>query len=58
MQLKSTITNRFNFQIVNSLTESWGVCLTWLDCKRNFGGVLVGWEIQKFGCINRGDEVI
>ena len=29
----ATSTNRFNFGIINSLMESWGVCLTWLDCK-------------------------
>ena len=27
-------TNEFIFQIINSLIESWGVCLTCLDCKR------------------------
>ena len=26
-------TNRFIFQIINSLIESWGVCLTCFDCK-------------------------
>ena len=26
-------TNGFIFQIINSLIESWGVCLTWFDCK-------------------------
>ena len=26
-------TNGFIFQIINSLIESWGVRLTWLDCK-------------------------
>ena len=31
LTLKSATTNRFNFQI-NSLLESWGVRLTWLDC--------------------------
>ena len=25
-------TNGFIFQIINSLIESWRVCLTWLDC--------------------------
>ena len=32
MNLKSTTDNRFNFRIINSLMESWGVGLTWLDC--------------------------
>ena len=32
MNLKSTTTNGFNFQIINSLMGSWGVRLTWLDC--------------------------
>ena len=27
-------TNGFIFQIINSLIESWGVRLTWLDCNR------------------------
>ena len=27
------MSNRFIFQIINSLLESWGVCLTCLDCK-------------------------
>ena len=26
-------TNGFIFQIINSLIESCGVCLTWFDCK-------------------------
>ena len=26
-------TKGFIFQIMNSLIESWGVCLTWFDCK-------------------------
>ena len=26
-------TNGFIFQIINSLIQSWGVRLTWLDCK-------------------------
>ena len=30
--LKSTPTNRFNFQIINSLMASGGVHLTWPDC--------------------------
>ena len=33
MNLKFTTTNGFNFWIINSLMESWEVCLTWLDCK-------------------------
>ena len=33
MNLQSTTTNGFNFRIVNSLKASWGVRLTWLDCK-------------------------
>ena len=33
INLKSTTTNRFNLWIINSLMESWGVHLTWLDCK-------------------------
>ena len=32
LNLKSATTNGFNFQIINSLLESWGVRLTWLDC--------------------------
>ena len=31
---KSTTTDGFNFRIINSLIESWGVRLTWLDCKQ------------------------
>ena len=27
-------TNGFIFQIINSLIESWGVRLTWFDCKK------------------------
>ena len=34
MNLKSTTTNRFNFRIINSLMEFWGLRLTWLDCKQ------------------------
>ena len=34
MNLKSTVaTDGFNFRIINSLMESWGVRLTWIDCK-------------------------
>ena len=33
MNLKSTTTNGFSFRIINSIMESWGVHLTWLDCK-------------------------
>ena len=32
MNLKSTTTNGFNIRIINSLMESWGIRLTWLDC--------------------------
>ena len=28
-----TCTNRFNFWIINSFMEYWGIRLTWLDCK-------------------------
>ena len=31
MNLKSTTAKGFNFQIINSLKESWGYA-TWLDC--------------------------
>ena len=31
--LVAATTNRFIFQIINSLTESMGVCLIWRDCK-------------------------
>ena len=34
MNLKSTTTNGFNFRIINSLMELWGLRLTWLDCKQ------------------------
>ena len=34
MNLKFTSTNGFNFWIINSLMESWGVRSTWFDCKR------------------------
>ena len=34
MNLKSTTTNGFNFRIINSLMEFWGLRLTWLDCKQ------------------------
>ena len=27
-------TNGFSFQVINSLIESWGVRLTWSDCKQ------------------------
>ena len=33
MNPTSTTNNGFNFRIVNSLMESWGLRLTWLDCK-------------------------
>ena len=29
---KSTTSNGFNFRIINSLMDSWGVRFTWLDC--------------------------
>ena len=32
-------TNRFIFQIINSLIESWGVRLTWFDCKLGYDPV-------------------
>ena len=32
MKLNSTTTNGFNLQIINSLMQSWGVCLTCPDC--------------------------
>ena len=32
MNLKSSTTNGFNFRIINSLMDFWGVGLTWLDC--------------------------
>ena len=32
MNLKSSITNGFNFRVINPLMKSWGVRLTWLDC--------------------------
>ena len=33
VNLKSTTSNGFNFQIINLLMESWeGGSLTWLDC--------------------------
>ena len=33
MNLKSTTTKGFNIQIMSLLIQSWGVRLTWLDCK-------------------------
>ena len=33
MNLTSTTKNEFNFLVMNSLMESWGLRLTWLDCK-------------------------
>ena len=33
MNLKSTTTNGFNFRMINSLIESWGLSLIWLDCE-------------------------
>ena len=33
LNLTSTANNRFNFRIMNSLLESWGLRLTLLDCK-------------------------
>ena len=32
MKLNSTTTNGFNLQIINSLMQSWGVCLICPDC--------------------------
>ena len=32
IHLKSSTTNGFNFRIINSLMDFWGVRLTWLDC--------------------------
>ena len=32
INLKSTTSNGFNFWKINSLMDSWGVRLTWLDC--------------------------
>ena len=32
INLKSTTTYGFNFRIINSVMQSWGVRLTWLDC--------------------------
>ena len=32
INLKSTTSNGFNFWIINSLMDSWGVHLTWFDC--------------------------
>ena len=31
--LRSTTTNGFNFRMINSLIESWGLSLIWLDCE-------------------------
>ena len=36
MNLKSTTTHAFNFRIINSLIQSWGVHLTCLDCTLTF----------------------
>ena len=33
--------NGFIFQIINSLIESWGVRLTWFDCKKKVRSVLM-----------------
>ena len=33
MNLTSTTKNEFNFLVMNSLMESWGLRLTWLDRK-------------------------
>ena len=33
LTLVTGTTNGFIFQIINSLLESWGVCLTCFDCK-------------------------
>ena len=33
MNLRSTTTNGFNFRMIISLIESWGLSLTWLDCE-------------------------
>ena len=40
-------TNGFIFQIINSLIESWGVCLTWFDCKPFSTGeqTFFGWSL-------------
>ena len=34
-------TNGFIFQIINSLMESWGVRLTWFDCKSSLSKVIL-----------------
>ena len=41
INLKSTTTNAFNFQIINSLMQSWGVRLTWLDCNIKKGTIMM-----------------
>ena len=40
-------TDGFIFQIINSLIESWGVCLTWFDCKPFSTGeqTFFGWSL-------------
>ena len=39
--LAAAMTNRFMFQITNSLTESMGVCLIWRDCKSHWIYIIV-----------------
>ena len=41
-------TNGFIFQIINSLIESWGVCLTWLDCHHWLRNVVQGTGTSNF----------
>ena len=49
-------TNGFIFQIINSLIESWGVRLTWFDCKyphpstRCFCGKMPNADLQRLNC--------
>ena len=47
MNLKSTITKGFNLWIINSLMASWGVRLTWLDCKTVIGAYCSYFGVKK-----------
>ena len=47
MNLKSTTTKGFNLWIINSLMASWGVRLTWLDCKTVIGAYCSYFEVKK-----------
>ena len=50
-------TNGFIFQIINSLIESWGVRLTWFDCKAYIACLRVYYKMLCYSKPLRGDSV-